>query len=632
MTAPLDVLRKRFIASALATLERSRVFADRLDADPLDAGVLEALRRDLHRLAGSAGSYGFPEASEALARMEQRVSHWCVDATLERDDRAAHLRRLLNVVQPLFGAEGHAPDHALAREVWCVDPPARRVVEWSRLAPSAGVRFLVVTTSEYRERIRRRERPYAVIAPADVGRAIRVPEGLPLVLLADDRHVLTPMARSFGSVTTVHESIDPDDLAVVIERLAQRTSVMGGSVAVLDDDPMILVLVRAICEDAGMRALTIADPNDLLKLLADERPGVLLMDVQLPGTTGFELTRRLRADHEWAELPVVLFSADASAQARELAMEAGADGFLAKPVAPTELRTQLQARLEQVRQLRLASGVNPATGLPEREVGLHHAEHLFGAMRREGGAVGAAVIRLRDHALDARWPHACAHIARALRDTGAAVAHCDDGALAATYRGGYDPIQRALLALRATEPDNTPWVVGFAEASVVGAPNPEDLWLAATDAAEMALADGELMHAWTLSDSRRVPDVIIVEDDQSFAELLEYALRLEGYTFTVLHTGPEALEALRTMRVGSFKPLVLLDLDLPGLDGHAIHERVRVERPNDFVFVFVSVHAGDADQVRALRAGALDYLAKPMSLRVLLSKLPRWVRQPRSAR
>ena len=86
------------------------------------------------------------------------------------------------------------------------------------------------------------------------------------------------------------------------------------------------------------------------------------------------------------------------------------------------------------------------------------------------------------------------------------------------------------------------------------------------------------------------------------------------------------------LKVGATKPLILLDLDLPGLDGHAIHERIRLERPRDYIVVFLSVHAGDADQVRALRAGAADYLTKPVSMRVLMSKLPRWVRQSRTER
>lgn len=633
MTAPSDVLRQRFLGSARAALERLQQCAALLDRDPRDANVLDTLRRELHRLRGSSGSYGFAEASERIGEMEQRARTWAIDPTLEAEHRGAHLRRVVDALHTAFGAAPDRSDDFEVREIWCVTPPPGRVAEWSKVATTAGMRFVVMAGSEFSGRVDQRERPYAVIAPADIGRGLPMPDGVPLVLLAGDRHAPAPAGRSFGAVTVVDHDIAADDLAVVIERLAQRTSVTGGSVVILDDDPMILVLSRAICESAGLRAITLEDPGQLFKTLDDERPGVLLMDVQLPGTTGFDLTRRLRADAEWAALPIILFSADASKEARESAVVAGADGFLPKPVAPAELRTQLLARLDQVREYRLTHGLNPATALPEREVGLREASQLFGALRREGGALSAALIRLRDPADEVRWPHLCARLARALRETGATLAHHDSLSLVATVRDGYYPMLLALNTLRAADPegDEAPWVLGLAEASVVEPLHVEELWHAAADAAAVALTARQDNHVWTREDSTRAPDVVIVEDDPAFSDLLEYALRQEGYTFRVLRTGPEALEALRAMPVVALKPLVLLDLDLPGLDGHAIHERLLLERPRDFQVVFLSAHIGDADQVRALRAGAADYLAKPVSLRVLLSKLPRWVRQPRSA-
>jgi DNA-binding response OmpR family regulator len=69
---------------------------------------------------------------------------------------------------------------------------------------------------------------------------------------------------------------------------------------------------------------------------------------------------------------------------------------------------------------------------------------------------------------------------------------------------------------------------------------------------------------------------------------------------------------------------VLLDVDLPGLDGHSVHERLRAERPGAYAVVFITGNAGDGDQTRALRAGALDYVAKPVSYRTLASKIPLW--------
>lgn len=633
MTDPSNALRERFLTSARATLERLIQYATRLEADPRDANVLDTMRRELHRLRGSVGSYGFAAATERLGVMEQRAASWSLDPTLEPQHRGTLLRRLVDELYTVFGTAGTARvADFVAREIWCVDPPLGHVADWSKGAVDAGLRFVTLAAADFAERIQQRERPYAVIAPADVGRALPIPEGLPLVLLGGVHETHVAAARSFGAVTLVEADITAEDLLAVIGRLEERTSITGGAVVILDDDPMILVLARAICQDAGLRAVTLEHPAELFRTLADERPGVLLMDVQLPGTTGFDLTRRVRASEEWSNLPIILFSADASREARESAVVAGADGFLPKPVAPTEMRTQLLARLEQVRQLRVAHGLNAATGLPEIEVGLRAVEPLFGAMRREGGVLSAAMIRLRDPADEAMWANACVDAARALRGTGAVLAHYDHVSLVATVRGGYDALLQALRATRGAGLDEAPWVVGLAEASTVGALHAEELWHGAADAAAAALAQGAKTHVWTREDSTRAPDVIIVEDDPAFSDLIEYALHQEGYSFRVFRTGPDALEALRAMPVGAQKPLILLDLDLPGLDGHAIHERLRIERPRDYVVVFVSVHAGDADQVRALRAGAADYLVKPVSLRVLLSKLPRWVRQPRSMR
>ena len=63
----------------------------------------------------------------------------------------------------------------------------------------------------------------------------------------------------------------------------------------------------------------------------------------------------------------------------------------------------------------------------------------------------------------------------------------------------------------------------------------------------------------------------------------------------------------------------------PGLDGFSLFERLEAERPGVYRVVFTSVHSTEDEQMRALEAGALDYLVKPISLRVVLEKVRRWV-------
>lgn len=125
------------------------------------------------------------------------------------------------------------------------------------------------------------------------------------------------------------------------------------------------------------------------------------------------------------------------------------------------------------------------------------------------------------------------------------------------------------------------------------------------------------------------PDLIIVEDDTSFVEMLRYALESAGFTFVHFATGPQALEGLLALNVGRRAPLVLLDVDLPGLDGFSLHERLRIERPGAYATVFLTARGGEAEQLRAYRAGAIDYLPKPVNLRILMAKIPTWLERSR---
>ncbi|HYL55022.1 MAG TPA: response regulator [Gemmatimonadales bacterium] len=122
-----------------------------------------------------------------------------------------------------------------------------------------------------------------------------------------------------------------------------------------------------------------------------------------------------------------------------------------------------------------------------------------------------------------------------------------------------------------------------------------------------------------------VPDVILVEDDPALAELLEYGLRSRGYHFASFRNGRDALDHLLTFEIGRSHPLLLLDVDLPALDGYSIFAALQRERPGAYRVVFTTVHGDESEQLRGLEAGALDYLVKPISLRVALEKVRRWV-------
>ena len=122
-----------------------------------------------------------------------------------------------------------------------------------------------------------------------------------------------------------------------------------------------------------------------------------------------------------------------------------------------------------------------------------------------------------------------------------------------------------------------------------------------------------------------VPEVIVVEDDDTLADLLTFGLEARGYRFIHFRNGREALDQLRTLETRGTTPLLLLDVDLPALDGYSIFDALQQEFPGKFRVVFTTVHGSETEQLRGLEAGAIDYLVKPISLRVALEKIRRWV-------
>ena len=121
------------------------------------------------------------------------------------------------------------------------------------------------------------------------------------------------------------------------------------------------------------------------------------------------------------------------------------------------------------------------------------------------------------------------------------------------------------------------------------------------------------------------PEVIVVEDDAALADLLTFGLEARGYRFIHYRNGRDALTALRALDTRGAQPLLLLDVDLPALDGYSIFEALQKDCPGKFRVVFTTVHGSEAEQLRGLEAGAIDYMVKPMSLRVALEKIRRWV-------
>ena len=116
------------------------------------------------------------------------------------------------------------------------------------------------------------------------------------------------------------------------------------------------------------------------------------------------------------------------------------------------------------------------------------------------------------------------------------------------------------------------------------------------------------------SDNRR--RVVLIEDDNDIAEAISYQLEKVGLQVKVARTGEEGLEAVRRG-----VDLVLLDLNLPGMDGLEVCRMIRRQQMTAHVpIIIVSARADEVDRVLGLEMGADDYMVKPFSLKELAAR------------
>ena len=138
---------------------------------------------------------------------------------------------------------------------------------------------------------------------------------------------------------------------------------------IVDDEPATIHVVQVFLEDAGYsHFITTNDSTQALDIILKQRPDILILDLYMPGKSGFELLGEIRSNPLLRYLPVLVFSAAGDAETKLRSLELGATDFLPKPVDPSELVLRLRNALAfKAYQDQLAYN-DRLTGLPNRQL------------------------------------------------------------------------------------------------------------------------------------------------------------------------------------------------------------------------------------------------------------------------
>jgi CheY-like chemotaxis protein len=120
------------------------------------------------------------------------------------------------------------------------------------------------------------------------------------------------------------------------------------TVLLVEDNEDNRTIYTTILRHVGHEVIEASNGEDGIRLALERQPNVILMDVAMPGIDGWEATRRLKGDPQTARIPVIALTAHAMAEDRQRAVDAGCEGYLAKPIEPRRVVEEVARMLERI--------------------------------------------------------------------------------------------------------------------------------------------------------------------------------------------------------------------------------------------------------------------------------------------
>ncbi|MCC4114445.1 phosphate regulon transcriptional regulator PhoB [Aromatoleum toluclasticum] len=122
---------------------------------------------------------------------------------------------------------------------------------------------------------------------------------------------------------------------------------MAANILLVEDEPAIQELIAANLGRAGHHVVRAGDAETAQRIVRDALPDLVLLDWMLPGMSGIELARRLRADERTRAIPIIMLTARGEEQDKVAGLEMGADDYITKPFSPRELVARIKAVLRR---------------------------------------------------------------------------------------------------------------------------------------------------------------------------------------------------------------------------------------------------------------------------------------------
>lgn len=347
---------------------------------------LQALRDQLHKLAGAAGTFGFSSLGQRARELEQEADKWLDTLQKEQQSLQDFSLSLQQLASQQFQTQV-IEEPAIKRPRPVRNTPGSRRIYILEDQPAIGESMrLTLNNFGYQaehfvriadlEQALDRQLPGALIVDVNLPDETltglqyaaqlqqRLDEPLPLLVITTQDDFATHLeAVRVGALGFFTKPVDITQLENRLERCFAQQQGEPYRVLIIDDDRELASRFSLILRGANMLVEMLHDPAEIFTCMRSFNPEVVLLDVSMPGCTGPELAQIIRMNDDWLRVPIVYLSAETDINRQMNALIKAGDDFLTKPISDNALIAAVFSRAQRARLLSNALSRDSLTGL-----------------------------------------------------------------------------------------------------------------------------------------------------------------------------------------------------------------------------------------------------------------------------
>ncbi|MBX9953223.1 MAG: response regulator [Candidatus Obscuribacterales bacterium] len=382
--------------------------------NPKNLRLLQDAMGVAHKLKGTAGSYGFSKVGQFAERIEdfliavdphtdtEQEVIWaevirCVTEGTQIVDAIAREQGGEDQVQklPSISCLAVTPDGAYPGPLKGAAQDANCELEMVGSAVGAIVKFgkhkydsalidLALDTTAGRFQLAR-----------ELRQAAR--RNIPLCFINSKEESFTQADIVYGGASVL---LDGDATRGGLSEAMQIMTIAGQMrkprVLCVDDDPLLSGFVESVLIPAGIKVHSLNEPVVILDTMNDFQPDLILLDVIMPGLTGYEVCRLLKSHDEWKQVPVIFLTSKSDSEGKRAAFTAGGTDFLSKPVLVDELLARVKAHLSKTLS-EVSTRIDPQSKVLTANALESESEQLINLCRQQSQSLALGAISIVDY-------------------------------------------------------------------------------------------------------------------------------------------------------------------------------------------------------------------------------------------